>query len=139
MLPLAPALLSITTGWFQRLRISSPTIRARTSGPLPGVKGTMMKIGRSDRRCADAGPATSAATAQIARSAVRRTDFMCTLPDLVGVGARTDCSTPAGGARLLLRDGFPLSDLRDFLCSGPCTAPDLFGHLDDHPQLRPLL
>jgi hypothetical protein len=49
MLPLAPGLLSTMTGWFQRCRRCSPTSRARMSMPVPGVKGTMMVIGRSDR------------------------------------------------------------------------------------------
>jgi hypothetical protein len=37
MLPLAPGLLSTTTGWPQRSLILGPTVRAMMSMPVPGV------------------------------------------------------------------------------------------------------
>src|SRR5690242_3274870 len=42
MLPLAPGLFSITTGWRHRPWISSPSRRAKMLGPVRGVYGTMM-------------------------------------------------------------------------------------------------
>src|SRR6476620_3318506 len=48
MLPLAPGLFSTTTGWSQRCWISSPSTRARMSGPVPGVYGTTIVMVRPD-------------------------------------------------------------------------------------------
>jgi hypothetical protein len=73
ILPLAPGLFSTTTGWFQRRWISSPMLRARMSGPVPGVNGTTMVMVRP-AVCADAasGSAKAAASASAPRSVHRR-------------------------------------------------------------------
>lgn len=47
MLPLAPTTFSTTTGWPRRAESRSATKRAMMSGPVPGVKGTMIFTGWS--------------------------------------------------------------------------------------------
>ena len=54
MLPLAPATFSTTTGWPSLGDSRSATKRAMMSGPVPGVKGTMIFTGWSGQ--AKAGP-----------------------------------------------------------------------------------
>src|SRR5436190_23269810 len=54
MLPLAPLLLSMTTGWARCCDRPSATKRAKISGPVPGEYGTMIVIGRVDCACAAA-------------------------------------------------------------------------------------
>jgi hypothetical protein len=66
MTPVAPGLFSTMTDSFQRALRSSPISRAITSGPVAGVKGTTMVIGRLESCCAPAGE-TTATKAKIAR------------------------------------------------------------------------
>src|ERR1700724_678878 len=71
MLPLAPGRLSMTTGCPQRSDSFCPTVRARMSMPVPGVKGTMICTGLPgygcgalfDGDCADAPHASNPAPA----------------------------------------------------------------------------
>src|ERR1700688_391624 len=71
MLPLAPGRLSTTTGCPQRSDSFCPTVRARMSMPVPGVKGTMICTGLFgygcsapfDGDCADASHASNPAPA----------------------------------------------------------------------------
>ena len=60
ILPEAPATFSTTTGWPSLGDSFSATKRAMMSGPVPGVKGTTMRIGWSGQAKA-AGAARRAA------------------------------------------------------------------------------
>ena len=65
LLPPAPGLLSISTGWFQATLSFSPIRRARMSGAPPGVKVTTMCIGLpafAPCECAGGTAASSAAS-----------------------------------------------------------------------------
>src|SRR6185503_9171847 len=50
--PDAPLRLSTTTGTFQRWDSCGPSNRAQVSAVVPGVNGTMMRIGRDGYSCA---------------------------------------------------------------------------------------
>src|SRR5712691_5280809 len=51
---LPPGRFSTTTGWDQTFCRPCATARAMVSGEPPGVRGTMMRIGRSGKVCAPA-------------------------------------------------------------------------------------
>src|SRR5574343_602614 len=73
MLPLAPPLFSITTGWPSSLPSGSAVRRAEVSTTPPGGLGTTRVTGRPGCSCATAGEAARAASrAATARRAARR-------------------------------------------------------------------
>ena len=69
-MPPAPGLLSMMIGWPRFFAIAAATIRVTTSVALPGVKGTMTRIGSSGQVSAAAGwqMGKSASTAAIAKT-----------------------------------------------------------------------
>lgn len=77
ILPLAPGLLSTTTGWPQCRVSSAPSARARISMPVPGLYGTMMVIGRPATWAAAGRRET--ATRRSAPTAVRNTWLAATI------------------------------------------------------------
>src|SRR5437867_5000 len=73
---LPPGRFSTTTGWDQMFCRPSATARAMVSGEPPGVKGTMIRIGRSGKPCAAAIDAATASAAQ----AIHRANTVDPLP-----------------------------------------------------------
>jgi hypothetical protein len=80
MLPDAPGLFSITTGWPSLSLSTSARTRNSTSVEPPAGYGTITRIWRSGQLfCARAGTAPIAAAAAAPRSRVRRvTEWRCT-------------------------------------------------------------
>src|SRR5688572_29297857 len=72
MLPDAPGLLSMTTGWPSALDSGSAMVRAAMSGVEPPGKPTRMRTGLVGQACAKALAGASSAHAAAAASAERR-------------------------------------------------------------------
>src|SRR5688572_22609048 len=72
MLPDAPGLLSMTTGWPSALASGSAMVRAAMSGVEPPGKPTRMRTGLVGQACAKALAGASSAHAAAAASAERR-------------------------------------------------------------------
>src|SRR5688500_11032700 len=72
MIPAAPGLLSMTTGWPMPAASFSPTTRASTSVPPPAAKGTTILIGLVGSDWASAGAPAHRAKAEAAAARHRR-------------------------------------------------------------------